>query len=110
MPDDYAIDAFGVDVLATVHVQSATRVRGALYAARLHADQLRRGCCQRRILRHHLACHRSDAMSDAMNDVTSKELSQQRQSVVFYDDQGCIRFAFAGTSAIGPIRCLPSTD
>ncbi len=49
-------------------------------------------------------------MSDAMNDVTSKELSQQLQSVVFYDDQGCIRFAFAGTSAIGPIRCLPSTD
>ena len=36
LPDDYAIDAFGVDVLATVHVQSATGVRCALYAARQH--------------------------------------------------------------------------
>ncbi len=38
-------------------------------------------------------------MSDAMNDATSEERSQQPQSVVFYDDQGCIRFAFVGTSA-----------
>jgi hypothetical protein len=38
-----------------------------------------------------------------MSNEVSKELSetsiQQPQSVVFYDDQGCIRFAFVGTSA-----------
>ena len=38
-----------------------------------------------------------------MSNEVSKEMSetsiQQPQSVVFYDDQGCIRFAFVGTSA-----------
>jgi hypothetical protein len=38
-------------------------------------------------------------MSDIMNDVISEGVMQQPQSVVFYDDQGCIRFAFVGTSA-----------
>jgi hypothetical protein len=38
-------------------------------------------------------------MSDIMNDVTSEGVMQQPQRVVFYDDQGCIRFAFVGTSA-----------
>jgi hypothetical protein len=38
-------------------------------------------------------------MSDIMYDVTSEGVMQQPQRVVFYDDQGCIRFAFVGTSA-----------
>ena len=38
-------------------------------------------------------------MSNTKSDAMSETSMEQPQSVVFYDDQGCIRFAFVGTSA-----------